>query len=162
MTPPAPVSARVSHAPGTLPSPPNRPNSDVDEIPVNRPSPTAPTVPLVAGALDYCCVVLVLRPPHVSSLLDIGRLVPADSSHRPVVNQSQSQGYNEIPHRVPQAGSFEQFVPPSEVEGFSGSRIKTPPVLQHSWEPLCPYPCPQASSALKAENDRLKTEVEEI
>ncbi|KAJ3858116.1 hypothetical protein EV359DRAFT_69261 [Lentinula novae-zelandiae] len=31
-TPPAPTSARVSHAPGALPSPPNRPSSDVDEI----------------------------------------------------------------------------------------------------------------------------------
>ncbi|KAJ3926101.1 MAG: hypothetical protein NXY57DRAFT_966909 [Lentinula lateritia] len=32
MTPPAPTSARVSHAPGALPSPPNCPNSNVDEI----------------------------------------------------------------------------------------------------------------------------------
>ncbi|KAJ3884181.1 hypothetical protein GG344DRAFT_84446 [Lentinula edodes] len=32
ITPPAPASARVSHAPGALPSPPNRPSSDVDKI----------------------------------------------------------------------------------------------------------------------------------
>ncbi|KAJ3862500.1 hypothetical protein EV359DRAFT_83288 [Lentinula novae-zelandiae] len=256
-TPPAPTSARVSHAPGTLPSSPNRPNSDVDEIissleepslgqlslfksvfgvgvslaryivddplwsilaadqweldcqelwefgqrqllvpgpsvppssslagdssllpcttimkkwkqlPVDRSSPTAPTVPQVEGASDYRQVVLVLRPPHVPdselpTLLEVGRLVPADSSHRSVVDQSRSQGYDEIPHRVPQAGSFEQFVPPSKVEGFSGSRIKTPPVLQRSREPLRPYPRPQASLALRAENDHLKTEVEEL
>ncbi|KAJ3884298.1 hypothetical protein GG344DRAFT_84254 [Lentinula edodes] len=108
-------------------------------------------------------MVPVLHPPHIPdselpTLPDVGRLVPADSSHWSVVNQSRSQGYDEIPHRVPQAGSFEQFVPPSKVEGFSGSRIKTPTVLQRSREPLCPYPRPQASSALKAEDDCLKTE----
>ncbi|KAJ3872594.1 hypothetical protein F5051DRAFT_432890 [Lentinula edodes] len=32
MMPPAPASARVSHAPGALPSPLNCPSSDVDEI----------------------------------------------------------------------------------------------------------------------------------
>ncbi|KAJ3926615.1 MAG: hypothetical protein NXY57DRAFT_1111876 [Lentinula lateritia] len=238
-TPPAPTSARVSHAPGTLPSSPNHPNSDVDEIcsncndkklcvlgrlvrfryfspfarrfleihrdpgqctryslpteqwriiynhveqstnstsallelnPLNdqdQSSPTAPTVPQVEGASDYRRVVLVLRPPHVPdselpTLPEVGHLVPADSSHRSVVDQSQSQGYDEIPHCVPQAGLFEQFVPPSKVEGFSGSRIKTPPVLQRSQEPLHPYPRPQASLALRAENDHLKTEVEEL
>ncbi|KAJ3804233.1 hypothetical protein F5876DRAFT_83523 [Lentinula aff. lateritia] len=34
--------------------------------------------------------------------------------------------------------------------------------IQHSREPLRPYPRSQASSALKVDNDRLKTEVEEL
>ncbi|KAJ3925016.1 MAG: hypothetical protein NXY57DRAFT_1044461, partial [Lentinula lateritia] len=34
--------------------------------------------------------------------------------------------------------------------------------IQRSQEPLCPYPRSQASSALRVENDRLKTEVEEL
>lgn len=34
--------------------------------------------------------------------------------------------------------------------------------VQHSQEPLCPYPHSQATSAMKAENDRLKAEVEEL
>ncbi|KAJ3804316.1 hypothetical protein F5876DRAFT_70737, partial [Lentinula aff. lateritia] len=135
--------------------------------PVDRSSPIAPTVPQVEGASNYHRVVLVLRPPHVPdselpTLPEVGCLVPVDSSHRSAVDQSRSQGYDKIPHRIPQAGLFEQFVPPREVEGFSGSRIKTPPVLQHSREPLRPYPRPQASLALRAENDCLKTEVEEL
>ncbi|KAJ3848759.1 hypothetical protein EV368DRAFT_86254 [Lentinula lateritia] len=137
------------------------------EQPVDRSSPVAPTVPPVEGVSDYRRVVLVLRPPHVPgselpTLPEVGHLVPADSSHRSVVDQSRSQGYTEIPHCVPQAGSFEQFVPPSEGEDFSRSRIKTPPVQQRSREPLRPYPCSQASSALKVDNDHLKTEVEEL
>ncbi|KAJ3885151.1 hypothetical protein GG344DRAFT_70786 [Lentinula edodes] len=127
-------------------------------------SPIAPTVPQVS---DYRRVVLVLRPPHVPNseiptFLEVGQPFPVDFSHRLVVDQSQSQGYTEIPHRVPQAGLFEQFVPPSEVEDFSRSRIKTPPVQQHSREPLRPYPRSQASSALRVENDCLKMEVEEL
>ncbi|KAJ3860631.1 hypothetical protein EV359DRAFT_85138 [Lentinula novae-zelandiae] len=137
------------------------------EQPVDRSSPIAPTVSQVEGGSDYRRVVLVLRPPHVpsleiSTLPEVGHPFPVDPSHRLVVDQSQSQGYTEIPHCVPQAGSFEQFVPPSEVEDFSRSRIKTPPVQQHSREPLCPYPRSQASSALRVEIDRMKTEVEEL
>ncbi|KAJ3883988.1 hypothetical protein GG344DRAFT_84800 [Lentinula edodes] len=101
---------------------------------VDRLSPTAPPVPRVEGGLDYRHVVLVLRPPHVPDLENpnlpgVGHLVPEDS-HRSAVPQSRSQGSAEILHRVPQVGSFEQFVPPSEVEDFSRSRIKTPPVQQ--------------------------------
>ncbi|KAJ3803609.1 hypothetical protein F5876DRAFT_84896 [Lentinula aff. lateritia] len=137
------------------------------EQPVGRSSPSAPTVPPVEGVSDYRRVVLVLRPPHVpgselTTLPEAGHLVPAYSSHRSVVDQSRSQGHTEIPRRAPQAGLFEQFVPPSEVEDFSRSRIKTPPVQQRSREPLRPYPRSQASSALRVDNDRLKTEVEEL
>ncbi|KAJ3925548.1 MAG: hypothetical protein NXY57DRAFT_1065393, partial [Lentinula lateritia] len=137
------------------------------EQPVDRSFPIAPTVSQVEGGSDYRCVVLVLRPPHIPgselpTLPGVGHLAPAGSSHRSVVDQSRSQGYTEIPHRVPPAGSFEQFVPPSEVEGFPGSRIKPPPIQQHSREPLRPYPHSQASSALRVENNRLKTEVEEL
>lgn len=129
-------------------------------------------------------MVLILHPPHIPdseipTLPGVGHPVPEDSSHQSVVDQSRSQGYTEIPHCIPQAGSFEQFVPPSEVEDFSRSRIKTPPVqqvsnwfyfffplsdmpIQHSWEPLRPYSRSQASSALRVDNDRLKTEVEEL
>ncbi|KAJ3924510.1 MAG: hypothetical protein NXY57DRAFT_1086579, partial [Lentinula lateritia] len=133
---------------------------------VGRLSPTTPPVPWAEGGSDYRRVVLVLRPPHVPdsenpNLPGVGHLVPEDS-HRSAVPQSRSQGSTEIPHRVPQAGSFEQFVPPSEVEDFSRSRIKTPPVQQRSREPLRPYPHSQASSALRVENDRLKMEVEEL
>ncbi|KAJ3897344.1 hypothetical protein F5879DRAFT_996189 [Lentinula edodes] len=133
---------------------------------VDRLSPTAPPVPRVEGGSDYRRVVLVLRPPHVPdsenpNLPGVGHLVPEDS-HRSAVPQSRSQGSAEILHRVPQVGSFEQFVPPSEVEDFSRSRIKTPPVQQRTREPLRPYPRSQASSALRVENDRLKMEVEEL
>ncbi|KAJ3863182.1 hypothetical protein EV359DRAFT_82598 [Lentinula novae-zelandiae] len=134
--------------------------------PVDRSSPIAPTVPQVEGASDYRCVVLVLRPPHVPdselpTLLEVGHLVPVDSSHRLVVDQSRSQGYDEIPHHIPQAGSFEQFV--SNWFCFSSllSCLNNMPI-HCSREPLRPYPRPQASSALRAENDRLKTEVEEL
>ncbi|KAJ3925508.1 MAG: hypothetical protein NXY57DRAFT_967713 [Lentinula lateritia] len=134
---------------------------------VDRSSPIIPTVPQVEGGSSYRRVVLVLRPPHVPdseipTLPRVGHPVPEDFSHRSVVDQSRSQGYTEIPPRVPQAGSFEQFVPPSEVEDFSRSRIKTPPVPLRSWEPLRPYPRSQASSALRVDNDHLKTEVEEL
>ncbi|KAJ3911826.1 hypothetical protein F5877DRAFT_85506 [Lentinula edodes] len=137
------------------------------ECPVDRSSPITPTVPQVEGVSDYRRVVLILRPPHVPdleipTLPEVGHPFPVDSSHRSVVNQSRSQGYTEIPHCVPQAGLFEQFVPPNEVEDFSRSRIKTPPVQQHSREPLHPYPHSQASYALRVENDCLKTEVEEL
>ncbi|KAJ3846297.1 hypothetical protein EV368DRAFT_89257 [Lentinula lateritia] len=137
------------------------------EQPVDRSSPIAPTVPQVKGGSDYRRVVLVLRPPHVPdseipTLPEVGHPFPVDSSQRLVVEQSRSQGYTEIPHHIPQAGSFEQFAPPSKVEDFSRSRIKPPPVQQHSREPLHPYPRSQASSALRVENDRLKTEVEEL
>ncbi|KAJ3924354.1 MAG: hypothetical protein NXY57DRAFT_970089, partial [Lentinula lateritia] len=82
------------------------------EQPAGRSSPPALTVPPVEGVSDYRRVVLVLRPPHVpgselTTLPEAGQLVPADSSHRSVVDQSRFQGHTEIPHRVPQAGSFE-------------------------------------------------------
>ncbi|KAJ3924563.1 MAG: hypothetical protein NXY57DRAFT_1044834, partial [Lentinula lateritia] len=117
----------------------------------------------IKGGSDYRRVVLVLCPPHVPdsenpNLPGVGHLVPEDS-HRSAVPQSRSQGSTEIPHHVPQAGSFEQFMPPSEVEDFSRSRIKTPPVQQRFREPLRPYPRSQASSALRVENDHLKMEV---
>ncbi|KAJ3900087.1 hypothetical protein F5879DRAFT_925729 [Lentinula edodes] len=165
LLPPAPVTKKRKQPakvdPGSTPKH-RRPKQAVD-----RPSPIAPPVPQVEGGSGYRGVVLVLRPPHVPdseipTLPGVGHLVPEDSSYRSVVEQSRSQGYAEIPHRVPQAGSFEQLVLPSEVEDFSRGRIKTPPVQQHSREPMRPYPRSQASSALRVENDRLKTEVEEL
>ncbi|KAJ3900809.1 hypothetical protein F5879DRAFT_925137 [Lentinula edodes] len=165
LLPPAPVTKKrkrlVKVDPGSTPKR-RRPEQAVD-----RSSPIASTVPQVEGGSGYCCVVLILHPPHIPdleipTLPGVGHPVPEDSSHQSVVDQSRSQGYTEIPHCIPQAGSFEQFVPPSEVEDFSRSRIKTPPVQQHSWEPLRPYPRSQASSALRVDNDRLKTEVEEL
>ncbi|KAJ3885172.1 hypothetical protein GG344DRAFT_83023 [Lentinula edodes] len=59
-----------------------RPEQSVDRL-----SPIAPTVPQVEGGSDYRCVVVVLHPPHVPglelpTLLEVGHLVPADSSHR--------------------------------------------------------------------------------
>ncbi|KAJ3911915.1 hypothetical protein F5877DRAFT_85399, partial [Lentinula edodes] len=164
LLPRAPVTKKrkrpVKVDPGSTPKR-RRPEQAVDRL-----SPTAPPVPQVEGGSDYRRMVLVLCPPHVPdseipTLLGVGHLVPEDS-HRSAVDQSQSQGSTEIPHHVPQAGSFEQFVPPSEVEDFSRSRIKTPPVQQRSREPLRPYPCSQASSALRVENDHLKMEVEEL
>ncbi|KAJ3911100.1 hypothetical protein F5877DRAFT_73443, partial [Lentinula edodes] len=121
---------------------------------VDRLSPTTPPVPQAEGGSDYCRVVLVLRPPHVPdsenpNLPGVGHLVPEDS-HRLAVPQSRSQGSTEIPHRVPQAGLFEQFVPPSfGGGGFFQEQNKNPP-------------CSTASSALRVENDCLKTEVEEL
>ncbi|KAJ3916496.1 hypothetical protein F5877DRAFT_80855 [Lentinula edodes] len=165
LLPPAPVTKKRKRPakvdPGSTPKH-RRPKQAVD-----RPSPIAPPVPQVEGGSGYRGIVLVLRPPHVPdseipTLPGVGHLVPEDSSYWSVVEQSRSQGYAEIPHRVPQAGSFEQFVLPSEVEDFSWGRIKTPPVQQHSREPMRPYPRSQASSALRVENDRLKTEVEEL
>ncbi|KAJ3924978.1 MAG: hypothetical protein NXY57DRAFT_968623 [Lentinula lateritia] len=157
---PLPLVPRTSLLAGDSSLPPCAP-------PVDRSSSVTPTVPPVKGVSDYCRVVLILRPPHIPgselpTLPEVGHLVPADSSHRSVVNQSRSQGYTEIPHRVPQAGLFEQFMPPSGVEDFSRNRIKTPPVQQRLREPLHPYPHSQASSALRVDNDRLKTEVEEL
>ncbi|KAJ3924309.1 MAG: hypothetical protein NXY57DRAFT_1091055, partial [Lentinula lateritia] len=165
LLPPAPVTKKRKRPakvdPGFTPKR-RRPERVVDGS-----SPIAPPVPQVEGEAGYRRVVLVLRPPHVpdseiTTLPGVGHLVPEDSSHRSVVEQSRSQGYAEIPHRVPQAGSFEQFVPPSEVEDFSRGRIKTPPVQQRSREPMRPYPRSQASSVLRVENDRLKAEVEEL
>ncbi|KAJ3884163.1 hypothetical protein GG344DRAFT_84474, partial [Lentinula edodes] len=142
LLPPAPVTKKRKRPakvdPGFTPKH-RRPKRAVD-----RSSPIAPPVPQVEGESGYRRVVLVLRPPHIPdleipTLPGLGHLVPEDSSHR-------------------SAGSFEQFVPPSKVEDFSRGRIKTPPVQQRSREPMCPYPCSQASSALRVENDRLKTE----
>ncbi|KAJ3898474.1 hypothetical protein F5879DRAFT_994760 [Lentinula edodes] len=150
LLPPAPVTKKrkrlVKVDPGSTPKR-RRPEQAMD-----RSSPIAPTVPQVEGGLGYRRVVLILRPPHapdseIPTLPGVGHLVPEDSSHRSVVDQSRSQGW---------------FVPPSEVEDFSRSRIKTPPVQQRSQEPLRPYPRSQASSALRVDNDRLKTEVEEL
>ncbi|KAJ3925166.1 MAG: hypothetical protein NXY57DRAFT_968259 [Lentinula lateritia] len=165
LLPPAPVTKKRKRPakvdPGFTPKR-RRPERVVDGS-----SPIAPPVPQVEGEAGYRRVVLVLRPPHVPdseipTLPGVGHLVPEDSSHRSVVEQSRSQGYAEIPRRVSQAGSFEQFVPPSEVEDFSRGRIKTPPVQQRSWEPMRPYPRSQASSVLRVENERLKAEVEEL
>ncbi|KAJ3930138.1 MAG: hypothetical protein NXY57DRAFT_962977 [Lentinula lateritia] len=100
----------------------------------------------VEGGSDYRCVVLVLHPPHVPGselpiLLEIGHLIRADSSHR-------------------LAGSFQQFVPPNEVEDFSRSRIKTPPVQQVTFSgAIAPLP---SFPSLFCSNDHLKTEVEEL
>ncbi|KAJ3926353.1 MAG: hypothetical protein NXY57DRAFT_966633 [Lentinula lateritia] len=144
------------HQPLVLGPPPLVPHSSsLADNPVDRSSPIAPTVPQVEGGSDYRRVVLIPHPPHIPGL-ELPTL--PEGGHL----QSRSQGYTEIPHRIPQAGSFEQFVPPSKVEDFSRSRIKNPPVQQRSWEPLCPYPHSQASSALRVENDHLKTEVEEL
>ncbi|KAJ3926019.1 MAG: hypothetical protein NXY57DRAFT_966996 [Lentinula lateritia] len=165
LLPPAPVMKKrkrlVKVDPGSTPK-----RRRLEQV-VDRSSPIVPTVPQVEGGSSYRRVVLVLRPPHVPdseipTLPGVGHLVPEDSSHRSVVDQSRSQGYTKIPPCVPQAGLFEQFVPPSEVEDFSWSRIKTPPVQQRSREPLRPYPRSQASSALRVDNDHLKTEVEEL
>ncbi|KAJ4484557.1 hypothetical protein C8R41DRAFT_921658 [Lentinula lateritia] len=162
LLPPAPVMKKrkrlVKVDPGSTPK-----RRRLEQV-VDRSSPIVPTVPQVEGGSSYRRVVLVLRPPHVPdseipTLPGVGHLVPEDSSHRSVVDQSRSQGYTKIPPCVPQAGLFEQFVPPSEVEDFSWSRIKTPPC---SREPLRPYPRSQASSALRVDNDHLKTEVEEL
>ncbi|KAJ3914004.1 hypothetical protein F5877DRAFT_83229 [Lentinula edodes] len=149
LLPHAPVTKKRKRSikvdPGSTPKR-RRPEQAVDRL-----SPTAPPVPWVEGRSDYRCVVLVLRPPNVPdsenpNLPGVRHLVPEDS-HRSAVPQSRSQGSTEgsteIPHRIP-------------------SRIKTPPVQQRSWEPLRPYPHSQASSALRVENDRLKTEVEEL
>ncbi|KAJ3858294.1 hypothetical protein EV359DRAFT_87957 [Lentinula novae-zelandiae] len=110
------------------------------QLPVDRSSPIAPTVPPVKGGS---------RPPS-SPRSRFG------ASHFAGSRAPRSCGF------LPSAGSFEQFVPPSEVEDFSRSRIKPPPVQQRSREPLRPYPRSQASSALRVDNDRLKTEVEEL
>ncbi|KAJ3896993.1 hypothetical protein F5879DRAFT_928163, partial [Lentinula edodes] len=65
-----------------------------------------------------------------------------------------------VPHTSQLAGSS-SLLPPAPVTNSRG-RIKTPPVQQRSREPMRPYPHSHASSALRVENDRLKTEVEEL
>ncbi|KAJ3897415.1 hypothetical protein F5879DRAFT_927859, partial [Lentinula edodes] len=151
LLPRAPVTKKrkrpIKVDPGSTPKR-RRPEQAVDRL-----SPTAPPVPRVEGGSDYRRVVLVLCPPHVPdsenpNLQGVGHLVPEDS-HRSAVPQSRSQGSTEIPHRVPQAGFFQE-------------QNKNPPVQQRSREPLRPYPRSQASSALRVENDRLKMEVEEL
>ncbi|KAJ3805321.1 hypothetical protein F5876DRAFT_69898 [Lentinula aff. lateritia] len=81
---------------------------------------------------------------------------------RPVKLNPGSKGSSGLRRQVVPSGSSEQFAPPNTVEDLFRMRIKTPSKQQCSQEPLRPYPRSQATSALKAENDRLKAEVEEL
>ncbi|KAJ3845962.1 hypothetical protein EV368DRAFT_89794 [Lentinula lateritia] len=85
---------------------------------------------------DYHCVVLILYPPPI-----------------PV---SELPSLSELGCPAP------EFMPPNGVEDLSKSRIKIPPMQQHSQEPLRPCPRLQATSSIKAENDCLKANVEEL
>ncbi|KAJ3897253.1 hypothetical protein F5879DRAFT_927979, partial [Lentinula edodes] len=120
------------------------------------------------GTSDYRRVVLVLCPPpvpdlevppHLPEAVRPGPEVSVPSSAR---TPSRSQGSGGLRRRVVPSGSSEQFAPPNAVEDLFRTRINTPPMQQRSQESLRPYPRSQATSALKAENDRLKAEVEEL
>ncbi|KAJ3858797.1 hypothetical protein EV359DRAFT_87196 [Lentinula novae-zelandiae] len=121
-----------------------------------------------AGTSDYCRVVLVLRPPPVPDpevpprLPEAVRPGPELTVPPSARIPSRSQGSGGLRHRIVPSGSSEQFAPPNAVEDSFQTRINTPPMQQRSQEPLRPYPRSQAASALKAENDRLKAEVEEL
>ncbi|GAW07478.1 hypothetical protein LENED_009473 [Lentinula edodes] len=128
----------------------------------------AGAAPEEEGTSDYRRVVLVLRPPpvpdlevppHLPEAVRPGPEVSVPSSAR---TPSRSQGSGELRRRVVPSGSSEQFAPPNAVENSFRTRINTPPMQQCSQESLRPYPRSQATSALKAENDRLKAEVEEL
>ncbi|KAJ4469837.1 hypothetical protein C8R41DRAFT_925029 [Lentinula lateritia] len=128
----------------------------------------AEIAPEGGGTSDYRRVVLVLRPPPVPDsevpprLPEAVRPGPEISVPSSARTPSQSQGSGGLHRRVVPSGSSEQFAPPNAVEDSFRSRINTPPMQQRSQEPLRPYPRSQATSALKAENDRLKAEVEEL
>ncbi|KAJ3846565.1 hypothetical protein EV368DRAFT_88812 [Lentinula lateritia] len=125
---------------------------------------------------NYRRVVLVLRPPLMDAPGSVA--LSGDPVNETVRSPppSEESGSNRVPpprsqgrfsdlvthKRANSPGLSNHFIPPVVPERRSAVTIKTPPPSQHSRQVLHPYPRAQATAALRAENEALRTEVAEL